>query len=430
MDNIEKSVSSEPEKKEPSGRGGIYKLAVIMLVCIMVVSAYLTVKSFLPDDSTAGTKPSTGTGSTAGTSGSTGSTSGTTGTAGQTEPTHSVTEPTPGVIDFSISQFPEEVWLVGEAARAYMAAGYVEICGDLFWHYMQSGVRQDVGLPVELSYSAVNLPQDMQVQSVVFWLSQYEDFSDYTEYMPEEGHESVLIYGLYPGTQYYCSVRIALSDGTMQVRSTSFCTAESPRVLSIDGIVNVRDFGGWKTTDGRTVQYGLLYRGSELDGAVEENFRLTEKGIAQMRELGIRTDMDLRHEGENVLGVDHRTYTAIEYTGAFTDAGKEAVRRVFSDLANPDCYPVYLHCTYGADRTGTMCYLLGALLGMSDLDLKRDYDLTGLYYTYVSDGLYQEFVNGIQSLEGDSTQEKVGHFLLSVGVTQEEIDSIRLIFLE
>ena len=39
-------------------------------------------------------------------------------------------------------------------------------------------------------------------------------------------------------------------------------------------------------------------------------------------------------------------------------------------------YPIYMHCTYGMDRTGTMCYLLGALLGMSEEDI-----VTGLTET-------------------------------------------------
>jgi len=41
-----------------------------------------------------------------------------------------------------------------------------------------------------------------------------------------------------------------------------------------------------------------------------------------------------------------------------------------------DGKPVYIHCASGADRTGTICGLLEAVLGMSDKDIDRDFELT------------------------------------------------------
>jgi hypothetical protein len=38
-------------------------------------------------------------------------------------------------------------------------------------------------------------------------------------------------------------------------------------------------------------------------------------------------------------------------------------------------------------------------------------------------------VGEIEDIEGDSTKEKVENYLLSIGVTAEEIESIRNIFL-
>ena len=39
---------------------------------------------------------------------------------------------------------------------------------------------------------------------------------------------------------------------------------------------------------------------------------------------------------------------------------------------------IYFHCTIGTDRTGTMAYFLEGLLGVSEEDRLRDYDLS--YY--------------------------------------------------
>ncbi len=49
-------------------------------------------------------------------------------------------------------------------------------------------------------------------------------------------------------------------------------------------------------------------------------------------------------------------------------------------MADRENYPIYLHCTYGNDRTGTICYLLEALLGVRDEDLLKEYRLSVTYY--------------------------------------------------
>ena len=43
--------------------------------------------------------------------------------------------------------------------------------------------------------------------------------------------------------------------------------------------------------------------------------------------------------------MEHRYYDMVQYGDLFTETGKEMTRMVFSGLANPDNYPIYLHCT-------------------------------------------------------------------------------------
>ena len=90
---------------------------------------------------------------------------------------------------------------------------------------------------------------------------------------------------------------------------------------------------------------------------------------------------------------------------------------------------MYLHCTYGVDRTGTVCYLLEALLGVSDADLRKDYELSAFKDSYINSEEFAVFVARVKMLDGDTTQEKVEGYLLSIGVTAEEIANIREIFL-
>lgn len=341
-------------------------------------------------------------------------------------------EPEDDRVLIDVPAFNEEVYLVGEAVKDYLNAENVESVSDFLAPYWNTGTRLDIGSPAVLSYQVRHLPEGVSVKKAVFRISASADFKHADVLEAADTEQSVRVYNLLPGRKYYYQVTVTLSDGSSHTRQTSFKTAATPRLLNIDGIVNVRDIGGWKTTDGKTVRHGLLYRGSELDGFVEPEFRLTEKGREQLRNLlKIRTDMDLRHAGEDMLGPDvrHVYYCAIQYGHIFTEAGSEAVRRVFSDLSDPDNYPVYMHCTYGADRTGTMCYLLEGLLGVSDADLIRDYELTALYFGYVSPEEMDAFIQKLGTYPGETTQQKVESYLLSIGVTQQQIDSIRQIFL-
>ena len=106
------------------------------------------------------------------------------------------------------------------------------------------------------------------------------------------------------------------------------------------------------------------------------------------------------------------------------------MKDIFTDLANPANYPMYLHCTYGRDRTGTVCYLLEALLGVSEEDLIDEYELSALFYFSADTDAINSMKLTLDTYEGNTTKEKVENYLLECGVTMEQMDSIREIFLE
>lgn len=404
METVEENKENTP-KKLPLGKI-LYAAAVTVLAAVLLISAgmYLRGQQSGEPAPTEATVPTTA--------------------PAPTDPPVEV-----GETDIRLNIHTQPVSLLAQAARDYLAAESVPDVTDFLSHYWEKESRSDLGRSVELSYTVYALPEGMEVTEALFRVFAPDGSGQYSDYIPEAQSRKALVYNLRTGTEYCYSAIITLSDGTKITLPGSFKTVAGPRLMNIDGLVNVRDLGGWITADGKTVKQGLLYRGSEMDGLFEDEFKLTDKGLEQMKALGIKTDFDLRHEGKDVLEGEHFYYNAIQYEHAFTAEGKEAVRKLFTDLAEPANYPAYLHCTYGADRTGTMCYLLLGLLGVSDADLKRDYELTALYYGYVSPEEMDIFVTKIAGLPGENTQQRVEYFLESAGVTHSQMQSIRQIFL-
>ncbi len=348
------------------------------------------------------------------------------------------TEITQNIVKIETSIYPDEISLVSNAVGYYLDTSNNASAIDAYRAFDGYIGGLDKGVPIEFFYRAAGLPLGVSVESVRFEISENDTYSNPLIYLSDTDAETIYIYNLKAGTKYYYRLNFVLSNDCLIGTNGSFKTEASPRILNIDGAVNVRDIGGWTTTDGETVRQGLLFRGSELDGAIEPTYLLTDKGLKQLTsELGVRFDMDLRPASDNKSGVNalgnnviHKYYDAPMYSDVFKDEEYETVRSIFADLADPGNYPIYLHCTYGRDRTGTIAYLLEALLGLSDKDLYTEYELSLFTDSFVNYAEFETFTERIRSLEGDTTKQKVEGWLLSIGVTEEELASIKEIFLE
>ncbi len=249
------------------------------------------------------------------------------------------------------------------------------------------------------------------------------------------------LHNLLKATEYEWSVTVTMEDGATYSVTESFTTTDNgPRVLEIDGIRNTRDMGGYLTASGKRTKQGLIYRGGSLEPADIFNTTLSDEGKEYMSVvLGIKTDLDLRGtNGLTASSIPGATLIGVAidgYASAFSNTYKEAYRKVFSTMAKKENYPMYIHCTGGADRTGTVAFLFNALLGVSERDLIVDYETTtfSIYGTRSSQsGTYAEpyfkkFRAKLEEFDGETLSEKTENYMLSIGVTQEEIDSIRSI---
>lgn len=349
------------------------------------------------------------------------------------------TQGTDGIVIMAVPVFEEEQVLVNSATKLIVEAEAVNIAShELLADYLEVNTRLDVGVPMSLNFYLADKPAEYSVDKYTVEVAEDDSFRDAWEYTLEGDAQNLELYNLKTGIRYYYTVNVHFTNGIVSSAGGSFQTAASPRILTIGGVYNARDIGGWKTSEGKTVKQGLLYRGTELDGAVKSEYKLTDAGRTFMRDyLGIRMEMDLRDASENpksinALGEDvkHMYFGVSHYTDIFLEGNREAIRQVFSELANENNYPIYMHCTYGRDRTGTVCCLLEALLGVQKEDLWREYQLSALENKYQDIIAFGGFLLTLENQPGDSLQEKTENYLLSIGVKEEEISAIRSIFLD
>ncbi len=246
------------------------------------------------------------------------------------------------------------------------------------------------------------------------------------EIFRQVGGNTASVYNLMIGKAYAWRV------GDSELR-TFMVDATPPRWIFAEGTHNVRDLGGWKTVDGKTVKQGLVYRGCSID--IEHT--LTEAGFSMLKDtLGIKTELDLRAPNEvpathveSVLGADVRyVFMPID---AYNELQPDYCRDYFNLMADETAYPVYLHCVAGADRTGTFCFLLNAILGVEEESLYRDYELTQMSEPPLRYRNSPGFANfrARLSQHGDTLHKQVRNFVLSCGVTEETIEAVRRILL-
>lgn len=310
------------------------------------------------------------------------------------------------------------------AQRAFLS-DVSENCGK----YADGRSAADAPSPVTLSWDADGEgPFTVRV-------GENADLSDARVY--ETDVCSLDVFNLKTGTRYYWTV----NDET----PGTFVTDDAPpRNLLIDGVKNARDLGGWKTTDGKRVKQGLIFRTSALDsyddGTGKTTDLVTPAGKSTLTDLiGIRTEIDLRrdHESESGYPPEGKTESTlgkgVRYLHCPILLGPEnylnsveSLRRIFSTLADPKNYPVAFHCRVGADRTGFVSYLLLALLGVGREDVLRDY----LFTNFSEQGFYRPPINRgyvveIDEAPGASLRDKVRRVLTEkIGVPEETLDKV------
>ena len=174
----------------------------------------------------------------------------------------------------------------------------------------------------------------------------------------------------------------------------------------LEGQPNFRDLGGYKTTDGKVVKTGVVYRSGELP-------RLTDDDVAKLDKLGVKTvvsfltDVEVRDQGKNRLPKDveeislpiaggdagglakvaHEARKTADFSKVpvelnaeihriLVDGGREQYAALLRRLADPKNHPVVFHCSHGVHRTGTASAILLSALGVPWKDVRENYLLS------------------------------------------------------
>ncbi|MBQ0081610.1 MAG: tyrosine-protein phosphatase [Alistipes sp.] len=240
-----------------------------------------------------------------------------------------------------------------------------------------------------------------------------------------------------PGIKYYYKI---VSSTQKALIESAFMTYGERRFLNVDGIYNVRDLGGIPTSDGKKrIRYGKLYRGGRMNS---KDINITKKGIETLLSIGIGADLDLRKDDEAQNITQSPLGPTVEYirfpkssSGYYQklndiDVNIREMQYVIDKLREEK--PVYFHCAVGADRTGTLAFLIEGLLGVSENEMSIDYEVTSFStppgtrrrtaVPYDYSGMY----DAISSVQGATLQEKFRNYFLlginSTSISKEDLD--------
>lgn len=315
----------------------------------------------------------------------------------------------------------EKISLLSDIQQEFLATDRTNaVVEELDWMHLEIKTNKDETTPRQIPF--VWEP----AKEGTLQISKSEDFAEVRTFT---GEGSCVVDNLHGNTKYFA--RVICGDDVSDV--LTFETAdEITTFFRVDGALNVRDCGGRVTEDGRRIKQGLLYRGSELNS----HLNVTEEGLKTLREvLKIKTVLDVRNpKAEDIQNPYGGEYAQIG-CAAYGDYMKNPAtnKKLFEFLADENNYPVYFHCWGGADRTGTLAFMLGALLGEKYDNLVDDYELTSLTRyggRSRNSNLYHTLIEKLNCFVGDTINEKAETFMLYSGVTPEQIQKIRDMFLE
>ncbi|MBO7110372.1 MAG: tyrosine-protein phosphatase [Bacteroidaceae bacterium] len=266
----------------------------------------------------------------------------------------------------------------------YSYSRIMEYCYSYPWDWEGEGqgVRLDFPKPVTLQLTSA-LPAAGKL-----YVAESEDYGDADLLVMdiEQGAQTIDVYNLIPGRTYNWKLEYDNAGVMTVAQSGKFKTTGQLRMLKIDNVFNVRDMGGWAGLGGHPMKYGQIIRGSRLNVNKSSTKMITAAGDKELVRVGLRSELDMRDATHSVnakYAFFGTNYPILNVNSAYNSRiatfanGPQSIQGINQLIAwLKEGKPVYLHCSVGADRTGTVAYLVGAVCGMSEDALCKEFELT------------------------------------------------------
>ncbi len=189
------------------------------------------------------------------------------------------------------------------------------------------------------------------------------------------------------------------------------------RRVWLDGPVNFRDLGGYKTSDGRRIKWGKVFRADNLARlSAMDQTRLENMGIELICDFRTGAEIEkapdkfpagnaskylhlpvIHGESDNTILFDRIKKGDVEWINIdlmiegyikslenYADIWGEVIKH----LANTKSFPMVFHCTAGKDRTGICAALILLVLGVPEQSVIEDHHLSNIFIAKVLDKIY------------------------------------------
>ena len=194
--------------------------------------------------------------------------------------------------------------------------------------------------------------------------------------------------------------------------------------IPLKGAYNVRDLGGYPTTDGRYTQWGLLYRSDALSGLTDGDWRI-------LMNRNVKTIIDLRSLTETAAakintpaGINYYHFSLMkELDQNLQNVSKETILEsmkldyVKTLFGNLSCCAKILNtilermergsivflCSAGKDRTGIIASLALYLSDVIREDIIADYMVSSTYNTNGINKKYESLPDALLKMIPDIT---------------------------
>lgn len=196
------------------------------------------------------------------------------------------------------------------------------------------------------------------------------------------------------------------------------------REIKLQGAFNFRDLGGYRTTDGKHIKWGKIYRSAEINN-------LTDKDLDKLASLSINRVFDFRGPmevskapdrlpvnaqrislpaGSEQVGGDMSAFmkTMMKATNgdsimlpfyANIEPFQKRYKPLFDDLfTESKDSAILFHCTAGKDRTGIFAALLLSALDVDTATIFQDY-LASNYYSKSGNAVKERMMAGLKMPE-------------------------------